>query len=95
MLLERESLVPRMMLYGIGVICLCIVMYMLGSTMTLWTLEFPFDQTDSPLLEGVSLPTTVSDLTPAMPVASAPEPVASVTSQLNEHGLLRPPNTAV
>ena len=39
MLCERLA-VPRFVFYGIGLICLCVVMYMLGTTMTLWTMQF-------------------------------------------------------
>ena len=60
MLLERGPCLPRLIFYGIGVICLCVMMYMLGSTMTLWTLQFALDQTDNPVLEGFSLPTALS-----------------------------------
>ena len=42
---------------GIALICLCVVMYVLGSTMTLWTMQFAFDQTDNPVLEAFALPT--------------------------------------
>jgi hypothetical protein len=93
MLRDRDSPVRRILFCGIGIVCLCVVMYMLGSTMTLWTLEFAFDQTDSPLLEGVSLPTILPDLNPAMPVTTAAEQSPPAKLQLHEHGLLRPPNT--
>ena len=73
---KRCSLV---VLYGIGLICLCVVMYVLGSTMTLWTMQFAFDQTDNPVLEGFSLP------------SSADRP-AGAKGEVNEHSLLRPPN---
>ena len=92
MLHERGSCVRRLVFYGIGLLCLCVVMFMLGSTMTLWTMEFSLEQTDNSLLEGFSLPTVVSDVTPAMPVAPAgPSPIGA-TQVIGEHGLLRPPN---
>jgi hypothetical protein len=94
MLRKRGSRVRRIMFYGIGVVCLCIVMYMLGSSMTLWTLEFPFDQTESPLLEGFSLPTILFDFNPAMLVTSTAEQSLSAKRHLDEHSLLRPPNTS-
>ncbi len=93
MLLERGSGLRRIMCYGIGLVCLCLVMYMLGSTMTLWTVEFPLDQTDSLLLEGFSLPTTLSDLIPTPSITSTGENSPPALRQLSEHGLLRPPIT--
>jgi len=73
MLLERRPSLQRLVLYGVGLICLCVVMYMLGSTMTLWTMQFALDQTDNVVLEGFSLPTTVSDVIPAMLVRLSSE----------------------
>jgi hypothetical protein len=93
MLLDRGSSLQRLILYGIGLICLCVVMYMLGSTMTLWTMQFALDQTDSVVLEGYSLPTTVSDVIPAMLVRPSSETSPDAKSEVNEDGLLRPPNT--
>jgi hypothetical protein len=92
MLLERRSCLPRLVFYGIGLICLCVMMYMLGSTMTLWTLQFALDQTDNPVLEGFSLPTALSDATPAMPVTPSRDRSAGMKTEIDEHSLLRPPN---
>ena len=92
MLHERGSRLSRLVFYGIGVICLCVVMYMLGSTMTLWALHFAIDQTDNPVLEGFSLPATVADVSPAMPITSCRETSLSAKREINEHSLLRPPN---
>jgi hypothetical protein len=76
----------------VGIICLCVMMYMLGSAMTLWTLQFALDQTDNPVLEGFSLPTSLSDATPAMPVTPSRDIPTGVKKEINEHSLLRPPN---
>lgn len=92
MLSGRAKAVSLILCCGIGIICLCVVMYMLGSTMTLWTLQFAFDQTDNPVLEGFSLPTIVADLVPAMLVASSRERSTATKGALNEHSLFRPPN---
>jgi hypothetical protein len=70
-------------------------MYMLGSPMTLWTMQFSLDQTDHVVLEGFSLPTTVSDVIPAMVVSPSSEASPGAKSEVNEDGLLRPPNTTV
>ena len=86
---KRCSLV---VFYGIGLICLCVVMYALGSTMTLWTMQFAFDQTDNPVLEGFSLPTMAADIIPTMPVTSSGDRPALAKRELNEQSLLRPPN---
>ena len=92
MLRKRGPCLRRLVFYGIALLCLCVVMYALGSTMTLWTMEFSLEQTDNPLLEGFSLPTVLSDVTPAMPVSSA-GPSSTVAEQvIDGHGLLRPPN---
>lgn len=93
MLRERGRLLPRLIFYGIGLICLCVVMYMLGSTMTLWTMHFVQDQTDNVVLEGLSLPSTVSNVIPAMPVTASRETWPSHRKDVTEHNLLRPPNT--
>jgi hypothetical protein len=68
-------------------------MFMLGSTMTLWTMQFALDQTDDPVLEGYSVPAAVSNLTPALSVAPARDTQPRSKREINEHGLLRPPNT--
>jgi hypothetical protein len=93
MLLEGAPRVSRILCYGIGLVCLCVVMYMLGSTMTLWTMEFALDQTDSPLLEGFSLPTIFSGVIPAVPVRLGRESSAVPLRQLSGNALLRPPIT--
>ena len=92
MLRDHGVRLSRLVLYGIGLICLCVLMFMLGSTMTLWTMQFSLDQTDNPLLEGFSLPTVVSDMTPAVLVTPSGESSIGVRAALNEHNLLRPPN---
>jgi hypothetical protein len=94
MLLERrQGLDQPLLCYGIGVICLCVLMFMLGSTMTLWTMQFAFDQTDNPVLEGYSVPTAISNLTPAMKITPTGETPPLAKREVNEQGLLRPPNT--
>lgn len=95
MLSGRAKGVSLIVFCAIGVTCLCVVMYVLGSTMTLWTLQFAFDQTDNSVLEGFSLPTIVADIVPAMPVSSRGERIARAKGEMNEHSLLRPPNQTV
>ena len=92
MLLERVPCLRRLLYYGIGLICLCVIMFMLGSTMTLWTMQFALDQTDNPVLEGFSVPPALPNVTPAMSVSPSRETPPGAKRELNEHGLLRPPN---
>jgi hypothetical protein len=91
MLRDHEAPLSRLVFYGIGLICLCVLMFMLGSTMTLWSMQFALDQTDNAQLEGFSLPTVVWDVSPALPVAPLREASIGVRGALNEHNLLRPP----
>lgn len=93
MRLEGESHLPRLVLYGVGLLCLCVVMYMLGSTMSLWTMQFALDQADNVVLEGFSLPTTLPDMHPAMPASSSLNTSPAAKTDVNERSLLRPPNT--
>jgi hypothetical protein len=92
MLLERRPWLRRLAFYSIGLVCLCVMMYMLGSAMTLWTLQFALDKTDNPVLEGFSLPTSLPDATPAMPVTPSRDTRPGLKKEINEHNLLRPPN---
>jgi hypothetical protein len=68
-------------------------MFMLGSTMTLWTMQFALEQTDNNVLEGFSVPTTVSSIIPPMPVTPARQTTREGRRAIDEYGLLRPPNT--
>ena len=92
MLRDHEARLSRLVFYGIGLICLCVLMYMLGSTMTLWTMQFAVDQTDNSQLEGFSVPTMVADVTPALPITPLRDASIGIRGALNEHNLLRPPN---
>ena len=92
MLRDHGARLSRLVFYGIGLICLCVLMYMLGSTMTLWTMQFALDQTDNPQLEGFSVPAIVADVTPAPSVTPFREASIGISGALNEHDLLRPPN---
>lgn len=40
----------------IGLLCFCVIMYMLGTTITLWNVEDPTDFFTASVLEGFSLP---------------------------------------
>jgi hypothetical protein len=93
--LERSRRLRRLVYLGIGVVCLCVVMFMLGSTMTLWTMQFALEQTDNDVLEGFSVPTTISNVIPPMPVTPARQTTREGRRDIDEHDLLRPPNTTV
>lgn len=92
MLLERGPCLSRLILYCVGLICLCVMMFMLGTTMTLWTLQFALDQTDNSVLEGFALPTALSDGAPAMPMTPSRDTPTGLKKEIDEHSLLRPPN---
>jgi hypothetical protein len=92
MLRARGAFLPRLLFCGVCLIGLCVMMFMLGSTMTLWTMQFALDHTDNPVLEGFSLPAVVSDLTPAMPATPCRETPTGGTTDVNARSLLRPPN---
>ena len=40
----------------IGLLCLCVTMFMLGTTITLWNCQEPADSFTASVLEGFSLP---------------------------------------
>jgi hypothetical protein len=93
MLLSRSANVHILILWGIVFICFCVMMYALGSPMTLWSLELQLDPVNAPLLEGFSLPSHVVDLQPTMSGSVLSEPVPDLRHLLDEHVLLRPPNS--
>ena len=92
---ERGTGLSRLLLYGVGLLCLCVMIFVLGSTLTFWTMQFAFDDAGNPVLEGSSLPTVVSNIVPAMPARASGEPSAGPATDVDKHGLLRPPNLAV
>lgn len=91
MLLPRQTLAPTVFDCIIGVICLCIVMYALGTTMTLWDLQLELDPVNAPLLEGFSLPATLVDLRPTISNVSLHEIPPFLRMQPKEESLFRPP----
>ena len=40
----------------IGLLCFCVIMFMLGATITFWSFEDPTDSFTASVLEGFSLP---------------------------------------
>ena len=74
-----------------GFICLCVVMQMLGTTMTLWDLEFQLDPVNAPLLEGFSLPADVLDPLPPGAFAFLSYSAQDTQAILQDRMFFRPP----
>jgi len=91
MLLDRSSNVHPLLRCSIGVLCLCVMMYALGTTMTLWNLQIELDPVNAPLLEGLSLPAAFMDLNPTLSTASLNDAPPPLRLLLNEQTLFRPP----
>ncbi len=94
MLLERCSANHAEVAWILLALCLCVVMQMLGTTMTLWDFELQLDPPHAPLLEGLSLPTVLPDTTPSLIAAAVTLSSETLPHLLSAHSLLRPPNTA-
>ncbi len=82
---------------GIGwtivILCFCIVMQMLGTTMTLWDFELQLDPDNAPLLEGFSLPALFAYAALSVIIAVLAISSESLRYCFWPHGLLRPPNS--
>ena len=91
MLLEWHSTSRSGIAWTILVLCICVVMQMLGTTMTLWNFDLQLDPVNAPLLEGFSLPAIVPDTEPsanAVLVAPSSERPPHLVST---HALFHPP----
>ncbi len=88
--IERSS-----MIITIGLICVCVVMQMLGTTMTLWDLTYQLDPVNATLLEGYSLPASLISFQPDTIVWSTADASHRLHPILREQSLLRPPNRLV
>jgi hypothetical protein len=77
---------------AIGVVCLCVVMQMLGTTMTMWDFQYPLDPVNAPLLEGFSLPTAFVGFQPVTVVWSTVVTAPALHPVLCEQTLFRHPN---
>ena len=95
MLLERYSTSRAGTVWTVLILCLCILMQMLGTTMTLWDLEFQLDPVNAPLLEGYSLPTVLADASLLLNIAVLAISSETLQKLLRSHGLFRPPNSLV
>lgn len=81
-------LIPTL-LYGL--LCFVIVMQMLGTPTSLWTLDFQADIIGASLLEGISLPPHHEIPSPAPTTHQHIESSIRVHSILLEETLFRPP----
>lgn len=82
-------------LLAITILCLCIAMQVLGTTLTLWDLEFVPDNTRETLSEGFSLPQSLFLIAHAprfrVKVGMSSDPLKEA---LLPCSLFRPPNFA-
>jgi hypothetical protein len=74
------------------VICICILMQMLGTTMTLWNPEFDLDPVNAVLLEGFSLPASCLGIPPPEVNDFFSDLTLQRRYALPGHTLFRPPN---
>jgi hypothetical protein len=74
-------------------LCFCVVMQVLGTPTSLWTMEFETDMVSASLLEGFSLPTDLVISAPTPLSSRRVESSGSLWSVLLEHTLFRPPDT--
>ena len=74
-----------------GLLCLAIVMQMLGTPTSLWTLDFDADLVEASLLEGFSLLPSHMALSPILVTQEYIESSTPFLSVLLEHTLFRPP----
>lgn len=75
-----------------GLLCCAVLMHMLGTPATLWSLDFDSDATSTSVLEGLSLP---PDPVTLIPTRSSRPHVVSLFHRppiLFEHILFRPPD---
>lgn len=93
MLLDRCSPNHTGMAWTVLVLCICVLMQMLGTTMTLWNFELQLDPVNAPLLEGLSLPTALVNATSSLIIAILAISSERLRYLLRSQGLLRPPNS--
>ncbi|BFU96665.1 MAG: protein of unknown function [Nitrospira sp.] len=78
-----------------GFLCLCVLMQVLGTTLTLWACEFESDLSKSLLFEGFSLPVSHLELHPPAIIGLAVERLPKFRRTGDDRTLLRPPNPDV
>jgi hypothetical protein len=75
-----------------GLLCLAVVMQMLGTPTSLWTLDFETDLVEASLLEGFSLPPSLVVLSPVLTAQRHLESTVRTHCLLLDVTLLRPPS---
>ena len=90
--LTRGSQRRLLTVVAFGFLCLCILMQVLGTTLTLWACEFESDPSNSLLFEGFSLPVSHLELYPPSIIGLAVERLPKGRQAGNDRTLLRPPN---
>lgn len=90
--LTRGSQRRLLTVVAFGFVCLCVLMQVLGTTLTLWACEFEPDLSNSLLFEGFSLPVSHLELYPPAIIGLAEERLPKVRQTGNDRTLLRPPN---
>lgn len=91
--LKRHSPTRAAVAWTVLVLCICILMQMLGTTMTLWDFELQLDPDNAPLLEGFSLPALFAYAALSVIIAVLAISSESLRYCFWPHGLLRPPNS--
>ncbi|HEU4684649.1 MAG TPA: hypothetical protein VFS39_09145 [Nitrospira sp.] len=81
----------RMRMVTLLFLCLCVLMQMLGTTMTLWDFQLQLEPVNGLLLEGLSLPAGVSDVTSLVVTTVLDEDSPHVPRHLHDTRLLHPP----
>ena len=74
-----------------GLLCFAVIMQMLGTPTSLWTLDFDADLVEASLLEGLSLPPSHVTIAPILVIRQHLESSMPFPSVLLEHTLFRPP----
>lgn len=92
MLLKRSSVASPLTACAILVFCVCVFMQMLGTTMTLWDLDYDLDPVHAALLEGLSLPASFFGVPPPVLVESVSDSSPPWQHIVAEQLLFRPPN---
>jgi len=76
-----------------GLLCVCVTMYALGTTITLWNLQESTDPFTGPVLEGFSLPSMSMALAVSLQTSFAFTPLPAKHGILLEHTLFHPPDS--
>ena len=95
MLLKRSSVDRPLTACAVLVVCICILMQMLGTTMTLWDLAIDLDSVNAALLEGFSLPASSLGVPPPAVIDFLGDLAMQWRPSVSGQTLLRPPNLLI